>query len=247
MSTAVRVIPQPDPEVTALAEVCEHLAEQSALDRFEIAVKSRLQQGINDDNELRITDELLHQVVLGGDSVDAATKPAISSFYARHKMAIATVEPWKKRWSVLADALKGAILKYRREKEELARRQQVELERAAEAERQRLAAQARAAMRSGDIATAKAATQEAATVVAPVIMDATPTLDNSSGRKVWQAEITDPEALVKAIASGIVPLSAIKEFDVVFLKKEAAKRGGLPTTWAGVRCWQEDTLSVRRR
>ena len=245
-TTAIRVVPQPDPEVTALAKVCEHLAEQSALDRFEIAVKSRLATGINDDNDLRITDELLHQVVLGGDAVEAATKPAISSFYARHKMAIATVEPWKKRWASLADSLKGAILKYRRAKEDLARRQQMELERAAQAERDRLAAEARAALRNGDVATAKAATQEAAAVVTPVIMEATPVLDNSSGRKVWQAEIIDPEALVKAIAAGIVPLSAIREFDVVFLKKEAAKRGGLPATWAGVRCWQEDQLSVRR-
>ena len=258
MSTAIRVVPQPDPEVTALAKVCEHLAEQSALDRFEIAVKSRLSTGINDDNDLRITDELLHQVVLGGDQVKEVTEPTVSLLFARHRQATAEVKKWisyndktKKwegRWGVLRQALDGLILGYKAAKRELERRQNEELQLAAEAERRRKEAEARAALRNGDVATAKVAMQEAAQVVTPVIVGSVPVLDNTGDRQEWVIEVTDAEAVLKNVAAGVIPFSALKRdpWDITFLKKEIARRGGLPANWTGIFAKQVVGLTHRR-
>ena len=258
MSTAIRVIPQPDPEVAALAKVCEHLAEQRALDRFEIAVKSRLQQGINDDNELRITDELLHKVVLGGDEVQEVTAPTVSLLFARHREATAEVKKWiwrndktKKwegRWGVLREALDGLILKYKLAKRDLERRQNEELARAAEEERLRKESQARAALRRGDMATAKAAMQAAAEVVTPVVVGSVPVLDNTGDRQEWVIEVTNSETVLKNIAAGVIPFSALKRdpWDLTFIKKEIARRGGLPANWTGIFAKQVVALTHRR-
>jgi hypothetical protein len=229
------------------------MARQSALERFEVAVKSRVQTGIADDNELRRTDEMLHAVVLGEDSLDHA-KPTcdqrvsgpITEAYARHKAMLATVKPWKERWTAMRSTLTDLILKYNKAKKELARRQQEEIDRAAAAEQQRKEEEARALLRAGQVAQAKAMIREAQTTVAPVIATGSPLLAHSFGSQPWNAEVTDPDAVVKAIAAGIIPLSIIKEWDITFLKKEAGKRGGLPPTWAGVEAWQGEALRVRR-
>jgi len=71
-------------------------------------------------------------------------------------------------------------------------------------------------------------------------------LDNTGSRQVWEVKITDPMALIQAIAAGVVPLSVVKEWDITFLKKEAAKRGGLPATWEGISAKQEDALTHKR-
>ena len=243
-NTAIRVVPAPAPEVAALVKVCQEMADTSALDRFEIAVKSRTEAGIKDDNELRIADELLHQVVLASDDLETATKPAISAAHALHKTLIATAAPWKKRWDALQSSLNTLMLDYKRRQRELAARQQRELEQAADAERRRKEQEARLALRNGDVTGAKVAMQQAAQVVTPIIARATPVLENTKDRQVWNAGITDPMALVKAIADGTVPLAAIKEWNMTFLKQEAATRGGL--SWPGVETWQEDRQSVRR-
>lgn len=231
----------------SLRAACQELAAASSLDRFEIAVKNRVATGIKDDNDLRITDELLVNVMRGADAVEAMAKPATAAAFALHRAMTGIVNEWKSRWTAMADPLKRLMLNYRREKEELARRQQAELDRAAEAERRRKEQEARAALRNGDVSAAQAAMEEAQQIVAPVIAQATPVLDHSSGRKVWEVQITDPDAVVKGIAAGVIPLSAIKEWDLTFLKKEAAKRGGLPANWGGISAKQVDDLSVRRR
>ena len=243
-------------EVT-LRNSCEALAKLDYLDRFEVAVQSRVQSGIKDDNDLRLTDELLVNVVRGGDAVEALCRPVISAAHTLHKSLVgesqkwisqnSKTKSWEGRWGVLRERLTSLILQYRRDKQALEERQQRELERAAEMERRRLEAVAKAAMREGNVETAKAALEEAQAVVTPMVASATPILDHASTRAPWQVEVISLEALVKAIADGIVPLSAVKEIDLTFLKKEVTKRGGLPANWAGLRAWQEDKLSVSRR
>lgn len=244
MSSPIRVVAPIPPEVTALAKTCESLAQQHALDRFELAVKARVEHGINDDIELRQADELLHKVVLGGDAIEAATKPAISAAHAVHKALIAEAKRWKERWLGMRSKLERAISDYERRKADLARRQQAEIYRAAEEERRRKAEAARAALRDGDVPTAQALAQEAQTLVAPVLMHAEPKLEHSTKRTVWAAKVTDPKAVVKGIAAGVIPVSVIKEFDMTLIKREAAKRGGLD--WPGIEVWQETARGVRR-
>ena len=244
-STSIRVVPPAPPEVVALNKSLTELAQQSALDRFEIAVKSRLAMGIKDDNDLRIVDDMLHQIVLGSDGVDAAAKPMVSAAHALHKALIAAAKPWKDRWEALKTSLDRMILQYNRAKAELARRQQAEIDKAVEAERKRKEDEARLALRSGNMAAAKAAIQEAQTIVAPVIMSGAPVLDNSSTRQVWEVAMVDPLATCRAILAGELPTSVVKEWNMKFFKDEAARRGGLPTTW-GVSAKQESALTHHR-
>jgi hypothetical protein len=246
-SAEVQVVALRPTAEASLKAACLALANENSIDRFELAVKHRLQVGIKDDNDLRKTDELLVNVVRGGDAVEALCKPATAAAHALHKAMTGTCNEWKARWNGMAEPLKRIILKYKAEQAEIARRQQEELERAAAEERKRAEEQARAAMRQGDVTAAKAAMETAQAIVTPVLMNATPALDHSTDRKPWEVTITDPEAVVKGIAAGIIPLSAIKEFDITFLKGEAKKRGGLPATWAGISAKQVDALSVRRR
>jgi hypothetical protein len=244
MSTAIKVVAPVPPEVTALENACQALAQQHALERFELAVKARVQQGIQNDVDLRQTDELLHAVVLGADALEEVVKPPISAAYALHRSMTGAAGKWRKRWEDMRTSLDRLVLDYKRRLRELAERQQRELDRAAEAERQRKAAEAKAAMRNGDVAAAQQAMQESQMIVAPVIAQATPKLDNSNVRLVWEAEITDAEAVAKGIAAGVIPLSVIKEWNLTFVKDEAKRRGGLQ--WPGIRVWQEEKLSHRR-
>jgi hypothetical protein len=241
---------------TALRQACEALAQQNSIDRFEIAVQSRIQEGIRNDNDLRLTDELLVNVVRAGDQIVALCKPATAAAFTLHRALTAIqnewigqdgAKRWTGRWGALREKLSSVMLKYKRDKADLERRQNEELERAAAERRRQEEAKARAALRDGDVAGAQAAMQTAQSIVAPVVMPSAPVLDHSTDRKEWVITITDPEAFIKSIAAGIVPLSAVKEFDLFFLKKEAAKRGGLPANWAGVSARQQDKISVSRR
>jgi hypothetical protein len=241
--------------VTAVRQMCAGLAEQYSLAKFEIAVKSRVERGINNDNELRQVDELLANVCMAADAVEAATKPVIGQAHSIHKDLVSEAKTWiakndktKKwegRWGVLREALAGLILDYKRRQADLARRQQEEIERAAAEERKRKEAEARAAMRSGDVQGAQRAMEEARQVMTPVIMQATPVLDHSTTPEVWIIEVTDRMAVIKAVAAGIIPDQVIKELDLTFLKQEATRRGGL--NWPGISAKKDLTLRVSRR
>lgn len=243
-TTAVKVVAPLPPEVTALANTCQALAQEHALERFELAVKTRLERGINDDNDLRLADEMLSAVARAGDAVEAAARPVISAAHAVHKALLAEAGKWKNRWLAMDGALRKAILKYKADKEALARRQQAELERAAEEERKRREAEARKALRDGNVTAAQELLQQAQAVVAPVIMNATPVLDNSDDRKVWEIEVVDPMAVVQAIVAGTIPLSFIKDWDITLAKKEAGKRKRLD--WPGVKAEEKAALRVKR-
>ena len=252
MSNGIRVVAPVPPEVTALTETCKRFATDASLERFELAVKGRTEIGIRDDNDLRIVDEINHQCVLAKDSIDqadpkncdAAIKSPISAAHALHKALLGVVKPYVTRWSALIEKTDKMILGYKAKQRELAERQQRELDRAQEEQRKRLEAEARAKLRAGDIEAARAAMEEARTVVALIISMGTPILDNTNDRSQWQAEITDAEAVVKAIAAGTIPISVIKEWDITFLKRKATERGGL--NWPGVRTWQENKLTHTR-
>ena len=201
--------------------------------------------GVKNDTDLRDVDELNHQAVLARDAMDLATKPIVSAAWARWRGMGNAVKGWTDRWQKIIDSLDKMILQYQREQKELASRQQAEIERAVEEERQRKAAEAREALRNGDMAAAQEAMRAADSIAAPVVLTARPVLDNTFGREEWVVEVTDPAKLIKAIAAGSAPAEAIKEWNLLLLKREASRRGGLPEEW-GVSAKQEDRLSHRR-
>jgi len=243
MSTQIRTIAQIPDEIRVLQEKCLAVANENNLDRLEQSTRAIAEIGIRDDNQLRQANDVVRVVKIGAKALKDETDPPIGFFHGLHKMAIAAVKPYTDRFAKMETTLKSLMLNYQLEQERLHRKQQEELDRAAAEQRRRLEEEARKAMRNGDVETAREATQQAEAVVTPVLVTATPILSNTSTARTWEAEVTDPVALVKAIAEGVVPMSAIKEFDISFLKREASKRGGLD--WPGVRAWQGARLSVR--
>lgn len=107
------------------------------------------------------------------------------------------------------------------EQERIRRAEQARLEEEArKAAEEAALAQAVALERNGHKVAAEAII--AAPVVAPAVYvpKTTPTGFGNATRRVWCAEVTDLMALVKAVASGIVPLQAI-EANSVFLNQQA--------------------------
>jgi hypothetical protein len=238
---AIAEVPEP---IKALQVTCQEVANQSNLDRLEQATLATQERGINNDHELRQANDLIRLAKSGAADLDKETKPVINYFHGLHKLALGVVEPFKTRFGKIEITLKNLMSRYTLEQEALQRKQQQELERAAEDERQRLAKEAAKAMRNGDVAGAKEALAQAEATPTPVLATATPILEGTSFRRPWEVEITDPIALLKDVIDGKAPLSVVKEFDLSFLKKEAAKRGGIP--FAGVRAWQGIAPAVRR-
>lgn len=230
----------------ALTTALTMLSEKCALERHELAVSELKRLGIPNDVELRRADELLGSVARGADAVDALCKPHTKAAYDFHRGLTKIQGEFKQRWTTMDEILRKLILQYKRKQAEQQAEQQRQIELAAQAERDRLAAEARKALRNGDMSAATDAMKRVQSVVTPVLATSTPKLENSRERQVWEVAVTDPMAFVKCIADGIIPLSAIKEFDLVYLKREAAKRGGLPPEWKGVTAKQEDALSVPR-
>jgi hypothetical protein len=235
MGTTLAIAEIPD-QIKALQVTCQAVAEQSNLERLEQAVKATVERGINDDHELRQANDLARLAKAGAAELKKESDPVTSYFHGLHKMALAVVNPLSVRFNTMESTLKGLMGKYTLAQEALQRKRQAELEKAAEDERRRLEAEARKAMRNGDVVAENTPT--------PVLATATPILEGTSFRRPWDAKITDPMLVIKGIADGTIPLSVVKEWDIVFLKKEAAKRGGLQ--WPGVEAWQGIAPAVRR-
>ena len=134
--------------------------------------------------------------------------------------------------------IKGAMLDFDR-----AERQRIAAERAAaEAERRRLEEEAMQALDEGRIEEAAAAAADSMAVVAPA--QAPVRARGTSVGELWRGEVTDLEALVKAIAAGAAPLSLVQaDQSAINAFAKATKQEGeaLP----GVRFWRESSLSAR--
>lgn len=243
MSTNLAIAEVPE-QIKALQATCQAIAEQSNLDKLEQATKATVERGINDDHELRQANDLARLAKSGAADLKKESDPVTSYFHGLHKMALAVVNPFSVRYDTIEKTLKRLMGQYTLAQEALQRKRQAELEKAAEDERRRLAAEAAKAMRNGDVAAAKAAIEQAENTPTPVLATATPILEGTSFRRPWDVRITDPLALLADVVAGKAPLSVVKEFDIVLLKKEAAKRGGMP--FAGVEAWQGIAPAVRK-
>lgn len=86
-------------------------------------------------------------------------------------------------------------------------------------------------------------TEVAVPVVTAVELNRPTVVEGVSIRKVWSAEVTDKMVLVKAVAQGLVPLSAL-EANMVFLNQQARSLKG-EMKWPGVEAVERDSVSAR--
>lgn len=137
--------------------------------------------------------------------------------------------------------LKGAMSAFDERQESERREAQRRLDEAAERERRKLEQQAERAAAKGDADKAAELQERAAMVVAPIAQQDRPAVAGVSRRETWRAEVTDLRALVRAIADGHVPLTAV-EANQKFLNNQArALRSEM--RYPGVRAVPERTIA----
>jgi hypothetical protein len=168
---------------------------------------------------------------------ETITRPMLAALEAARAL-------FRKPEQTLADAeqlLKQSMSHYDEEQERQRAEAQRKLDEAAERERRRLAQQAERAAAKGDADKAAELQERAAMVVAPIAQEERPAVAGVSRRETWHAEVTDLRALVRAVADGVVPLSAI-EANKKFLNGAArALRNEL--RYPGVRAVPERTIA----
>lgn len=138
---------------------------------------------------------------------------------------------------------KGALIAYQDELNRKAREEQARLEEQARKERERLEARAAKAEEKGKEEKAEALRMQAATVATPVVSIAPPKVSGISTRESWKARVTDKMALVKAVAEGKVPLTAL-DVNATFLANQAR---ALKTelNYPGVEVYKDTVLASR--
>jgi hypothetical protein len=150
----------------------------------------------------------------------------------------------------------GKIIPYRKTQKLQIAEQEQDLAESAKLAREELLKEAKKLRRQGRIEEAKALEEQAEQITAPILGDAAPEIEGVSEREPWGAEVTDPMALIIAIAEGRVPLKHTiivagqsREEDLVYfnqrvldyLARTQMKDFDLP----GAKAEQSLTLAVR--
>lgn len=106
-------------------------------------------------------------------------------------------------------ALKGAMLTFTREEERKRLILEAELREKAAKEAERLMARAQRARDKGQDDKAVALEDMADMVPVPIIASQAPLVSGVAARQTWRAEVTDLQALAKAVGEGQVPMTLL--------------------------------------
>lgn len=197
---------------------------------------------IADNTDYGKAGEFLVEIKRRGKQVEAYWKPLKEQANAAWK---AIVEKEKTMLSPLTEAettIKREMARYSAEQEAARRAAEAEARRRQQEERDRLLADAIAAEKAGNVASAAASVAMAEIVedmAAPAVISEAPKAAGVSVRKTWKARVID-DALVPIIASGVVirPIDTSKLDGIARLTKGTAK---IP----GVEFFEESTTAVR--
>jgi hypothetical protein len=241
------IIPPDDPTSERLAVISR--AQQFAQSIAQIAVVS--------PESYTVAGETLRTVKSLRAELESVCRPVINERHKAHKDALAEFTRGDGPLAVAESNLKRSLLSYDQEQERIRRTEQERLQKEAEAtaraearriEEERRLEEAVALEASGNKEEAEQVL--AAPVVTPevfvppvVLATTTPKVEGLSKRQVWKCDVTDKMALIKAVASGQVPLAAI-EANTVFLGQQARSLKS-EMKYPGVKVWPEETMSGR--
>lgn len=190
--------------------------------------------------------QILTEIVSRRRRVEDWFKPLVDAAHKAHKALTEKRGAILARFSEPENILKRKLADFRAIEE----RQRRDAERAAaeaaraEAERQQLA-RAEAAMDSGDLERCERILESPAPpVLVPAVEAPAPTkLDGVSFTEVWYAEVTDLAQLVRAVADGTAPITAVMADTKVLGQLARALKGAL--NLPGVRVWSEKSVRAR--
>lgn len=138
--------------------------------------------------------------------------------------------------------IKDALLGFTREQERLEAERQAKLEEAARKEREKLYAQAQKAEAKGKVEAADVLRETANLVVVP-ITQSTSKVAGISVRKLWNADVEDKAAFIKAALNRPDMMALILIDEVKLGKLAVALQGSL--VMDGVVVYQKDSISSR--
>lgn len=239
--------------MAALAETA--LVERKAADISRDALAMR----VADARQYEAAAHMLRMLTLTLDEIAATFDPVIKAAFDSHRAALAAKAQHAEPVKAAQRHLKSVMGLYEAEQDRLRRVEQLRLQAEAQAEAE---AEARAEAEERALQTAVEAEQRGVDVdvealaeaelaaagpvyAAPVVTaPAAPRVAGVSSRETWRAEVTDLAALVRAVAGGQVPITAL-EANMVFLGQQARSLKSL-LAYPGVRAVAERTVSVHR-
>jgi hypothetical protein len=192
-------------EITPLTDRARELLPLAEIARTEMIVTHP---------EFRITDDHGEQAVNGymrltstwADKVANFWKPYKNYFHVLHKAACDAEAQTAPAIANIRKACDKAMKEWIRHKEAEARAKQKYIESMNEKLRKSTEAEARKAVLNGDVSKAEQLYAEANSMRSPVLIQEPTKLDGTAIKDVWRAEVTDPMALIKAVAEGRIPL-----------------------------------------
>lgn len=225
---------------------------------------------VTNDETFVVAGEFLKGLRVYTKRVHEVFDPIVDSAHKAHKVAVDQRKSLLKPAEDAERLIKGRVAEYqdqqRRIMEEVARqaeqerlRLEAEAQAAAEAEQARLRKEAEDAVLNaaavaeerGDTETAERLLQQPivtpTVVAAPVFVPlapvvAPPKVEGLSFRGAWKASVTDFKALVRAVASGRVPITLLAVDEVALGQFARATRGAQAVP--GVRFYEERSAAI---
>ena len=204
------------PTIIDVEQKAEQLTKEIAP---ELAVASEIV--VHDSESYKMAGETWKSLTCLEKKISEYWQPDVSSALKLHRSLVAKRDAMLIPVGEQKNFLRLGMKTFEDEQERIRRAEQARLEEEArKAAEEAALAQAVALEQNGHKAAAEAVI--AAPVVAPAVYvpKTTPTGFGNATRRVWGAEVVDLMALVKAVASGQVPIQAI-EANLVFLNQQA--------------------------
>lgn len=165
-------------------------------------------------------------------------------FHSLHELICKSESAGIKRFDNCIRQVGELIKGYEKQLEQQAKDEQERIAKAAEAIRDMKEKEAHVLLLEGKPKEAARAKEQARNLITPVLPVPVVELEGLSRRSVWEVNVHDPMALVKAIAAGEVPIEAIKEFNLPWLRDQARQQNGL--SYPGVTATPDTSLARKR-
>lgn len=194
-------------------------------------------------DEFVASGEKLKGIKALAKKIDDTFDPHIKRAFEAHRSLVAEKKVHQTPLQTAEALIKRQILSYQQEEERKRLELEAQAQEAARKEREKLEARAEKAAASGKTEKAEALHVAAASVVTPIVPTTTPKVAGISTRVTYRAEVVDKLELVKAVAAGAVPLSAL-DVNQSYLNAQA-KLNKESLRYPGVKVVQETGLAAR--
>jgi len=184
----------------------KQLAELSPM----LARAQELCKNINNDEQYTIAGELMSAIKLARKNIEKILRPFVDSSHKKWKDDLAELNKYDKPLAEAIELLNRPLAEYdlKKEQERIAEQARIMAENKKKAEEEALAKATELANSGHKEAAEELISQP--TIIPPTILPSTaPKVNGMSFVDYWSAEVTNFPELVRAVASGRAPMSAL--------------------------------------